>query len=63
MNTPQKTERIWNRGLVKYEKFVKRITNKPVITPHTSLLEEIAPLSEKNSNFIKLCLIELLKNY
>lgn len=62
----QATERrykVWDKGERKYDAFVKKITDRPVITPHTHYLEEFARLAEKSDAFIGLALRELLKNY
>jgi hypothetical protein len=50
-------------GLRKYFKFVDKITDKEVMTPHTSLLLELSQLDEREDYFVFLVLTELLKNF
>ena len=50
-------------GLRKYWRFVNKITEKEVMTPHTSLLLELATLDEREDYFVFLVLRELLQNF
>jgi len=55
--------KIQEKGLREYWKFVNKITDKEVMTPHTSLLLELGSLDEKEDYFIFLALRELLQNF
>lgn len=50
-------------GLKRYDSFVKKITNKQVMTPHTNILEIFATEEPDSDYFIKIALTELLQNY
>lgn len=52
-------------GEKKYIKFIEKIglNYSNLMTPHTCLLEQFGELDENSDEFIRLALIELLKNY
>lgn len=56
-------QKIWDKGGAKYDRFVRKITDKKVITPTTYMLEKIASLNERSDEFVKICLCELLENF